>query len=154
MTTGTTVITGGMVLAHGSRQAAPADLLLRDDLIEAIAPPGSVNSESARRIDAANRLVIPGLINAHTHGHGGLAKGAGDWGSYRLKPTTLGANHYMNAWPVMNNDRAAEPDEAKSDFPLLYRFGKDGRLMLYLLDEDATRAAVKAGTASRASGPR
>ena len=73
------------------------------------------------------------------------AKGAGDWGSYRLKPTTLGSNHYLNAWPVMNNDRAAEPDEAKSDFLLLYRFGKDGRLMLYLLDEDATRAAVKAG---------
>ena len=73
------------------------------------------------------------------------AKGAGDWGSYRLKPTTLGANHYLNAWPVMNNDRAAEPDEAKSDFPLLYRFGKNGTLMLYLLDEDATRAAVKAG---------
>ncbi len=45
----------------------------------------------------------------------------------------------------MNNDRAAEPDEAKWDFLLLYRFGKDGRLMLYLLDEDATRAAIKAG---------
>lgn len=73
------------------------------------------------------------------------AKGAGDWGSYRLKPTTLGGNHYLNAWPVMNNDHGAEPGEAKSDFPLLYRFGKDGRLMLYLLDEDATRAAIKAG---------
>jgi len=73
------------------------------------------------------------------------AKGAGDWGSYRLKPTTLGTNHYLNAWPVMNNDRAAEPDEAKSDFLLLYRFGKDGTLMLYLLNEDATRAAIKAG---------
>jgi len=72
------------------------------------------------------------------------AKGTGDWGSYRLKPTTLGANHYLNAWPVMNNDRVAEPDEAKSDFLLLYRFGKDGRLMLYLLNEDATRAAIKA----------
>jgi hypothetical protein len=73
------------------------------------------------------------------------AKGAGDWGSYRLKPARLGANHYLNAWPVMNNDRAAEPNEAKSDFLLLYRFGKDGRLMLYLLNEDATRTAVKAG---------
>ena len=45
----------------------------------------------------------------------------------------------------MNDDRPADPDEAKSDFLLLYRFGKDGRLMLYLLDEDATRAAIKAG---------
>jgi len=73
------------------------------------------------------------------------AKGAGDWGSYRLKPSTLGANHYLNAWPVMNNDHAADPDEAKTDYLLLYRFEKDGRLMLYLLDEDATRAAITAG---------
>ena len=73
------------------------------------------------------------------------AKGAGDWGYYKLKPATLGANHFLNAWAVMNDDRPADPDEAKSDFLLLYRFGKDGRLMLYLLDEDATRAAIKSG---------
>jgi cytosine/adenosine deaminase-related metal-dependent hydrolase len=30
------------------------------------------------RQDASERLVIPGLINAHTHGHGSLGKGLGD----------------------------------------------------------------------------
>ena len=30
------------------------------DLIAAIAPPGEVTSESAERIDAASRLIIPG----------------------------------------------------------------------------------------------
>jgi hypothetical protein len=72
-------------------------------------------------------------------------KGSGDWGYYKLRPTMLGANHYLNAWAVMNNDHAADPDEAKSDFLLLYRIGKNGRLMLYLLDEDATRTAITAG---------
>jgi len=94
MPTGSAVITGGLVLTAGN--AAPADLLLRDDLIEAIAPPGSVTSENARRIDASNRLIIPGLINAHTHGHGGLAKGAGD----RWSLETL-----LNAGPWLNGNR-------------------------------------------------
>lgn len=95
MATGPAVITGGLVLA-GSGQAAPADLLLQDDLVAAIAPPGSVTSASARRIDATNRLIIPGLINAHTHGHGGLAKGAGD----RWSLETL-----LNAGPWLNGGR-------------------------------------------------
>src|ERR1700733_9090759 len=94
MATGLAVITGGLVLAAG--QAAPADLLLRDDLIEAIAPAGSVTSEAARRIDASNRLIIPGLINAHTHGHGGLGKGMGD----RWSLETL-----LNAGPWLNGGR-------------------------------------------------
>jgi hypothetical protein len=73
------------------------------------------------------------------------AKGSGDWGYYKLKPTTLGANHYLNAWAVMTDDHAADPSEANADVLLLYRFAKDGKLMLYMLDEDATRAAIKAG---------
>ena len=77
MAKGPAVITGGLVLAATGR-VAPSDLLLEDDRIAAIAPSGSVTSASARRIDAAGRLIIPGLINAHTHGHGGLAKGSGD----------------------------------------------------------------------------
>src|SRR4029077_14670786 len=63
MAKGPAVISGGLVLA-ATGQVAPSDLLLEDDLIAAIAPPGSATSASARRIDAANRLIIPGLINA------------------------------------------------------------------------------------------
>jgi 5-methylthioadenosine/S-adenosylhomocysteine deaminase len=96
MAKGQTVITGGLVLTAESGQAAPADLLLQDDLIAAIAPPGSVNSANARRFDASNRLIIPGLINAHTHGHGGLAKGAGD----RWSLETL-----LNSGPWLNGGR-------------------------------------------------
>ena len=96
MANGSAVVTGGLVLAAGSGQAAPADLLLQDDVIAAIAPAGSVTSEAVQRIDASNRLVIPGLINAHTHGHGGLAKGSGDRWSLEL---------LLNAGPWLNGGR-------------------------------------------------
>jgi guanine deaminase len=82
-----------LVLTAGSGQAAPADLLLQDDWIAAIAPPGSVTSEGVQRIDASKRLIIPGLINAHTHGHGGLAKGSGDCWSLE---TLLNAGPWLN----------------------------------------------------------
>jgi hypothetical protein len=72
-------------------------------------------------------------------------KDAGDWSTYKLKLATLGTNHFINAWGVLNNGRPADEAEAKADIPLLYRFGKDGKLTLYLLDEDATRAAIKTG---------
>jgi N-acyl-D-aspartate/D-glutamate deacylase len=32
----------------------------------------------ATPIDASRRLIHPGLVNAHTHSHGNLAKGMGD----------------------------------------------------------------------------
>ncbi|MFO1027603.1 MAG: amidohydrolase family protein [Acetobacteraceae bacterium] len=69
------VISGGLVVLPDEQGTRPADIVLTGDTITAIAAPGSV---SAPKIDAANRLIIPGLINAHTHGHGGLAKGLGD----------------------------------------------------------------------------
>ncbi|MDR3537696.1 MAG: amidohydrolase family protein [Acetobacteraceae bacterium] len=93
MPTVQTVITGALVLAEGTRQALPADLLLQDDHIAAIAPAGQVTSETVQRIDAADRLIIPGLVNAHTHGHGGLAKGAGDRWSLEL---LLNAGGWLN----------------------------------------------------------
>ena len=72
------------LLIHGARVLAPdalsapfAELLIEGGRIAAILPSGTVVEDAARH-DAAGRLVIPGLVNGHTHGHGGLAKGAGD----------------------------------------------------------------------------
>ena len=91
------VIFGGLVLAHGETVARPADIVLEGDSIEAIVPPGT--AEAARRIDATGRLIIPGLVNAHTHGHGGLAKGAGDRWSLEL---------LLNAGPWLNGGRTGD----------------------------------------------
>ncbi len=76
------IITGGLVLVAGEAGARLADIVLDGDSIAAIVPPGA--AQAARTIDASNRLIIPGLVNAHTHGHGGLAKGVGDRWSLEL----------------------------------------------------------------------
>ena len=70
-----TLITNGRVLDIETSTAPAADILINQGTIETVAPPGIAVPEDARVIDAADRLIIPGLINSHTHGHGSLYKG-------------------------------------------------------------------------------
>lgn len=72
-----TLVAGARVLAPDALSAPRADLLIEDGRIAAVLPAGTPVPDAARH-DAADRLVIPGLVNGHTHGHGGLAKGVGD----------------------------------------------------------------------------
>ena len=97
MQTDRVVVSGGMVLAWGEAHARPADIVLEGDSIAAIVPPGSARRAATdRRRGAADH---PGLINAHTHGHGGLGKGLGDRWSLEL---------LLNAGPWINGGRTAE----------------------------------------------
>ncbi|HBK04998.1 MAG TPA: S-adenosylhomocysteine deaminase [Acetobacteraceae bacterium] len=89
------IVSGGMVLVSGESSARRADLVLAGDSIAAIVPPDS--AQGTRTIDASDRLIIPGLINAHTHGHGGLGKGVGDLWSLEL---------LLNAGPWVNGGRS------------------------------------------------
>jgi 5-methylthioadenosine/S-adenosylhomocysteine deaminase len=73
-----TILRGGRVLDIAAGTAEPADLLVEDDTIREIGPPGCPAPAGAVEIAAARRLLHPGLVNAHTHGHGNLAKGMGD----------------------------------------------------------------------------
>src|SRR3954471_18380436 len=73
-----TIIRGGLVLDIRGGTADAADILIEDDVIREVGPPGVPAPEGAREIAASRRLIHPGLVNAHTHSHGNLGKGMGD----------------------------------------------------------------------------
>jgi guanine deaminase len=94
-----TVLRGGLVLDIGAGTADPADILIEDDTIREVGPPGCPAPADAREISAARRLIHPGLINAHTHSHGNLSKGMGDRWTLEL---------LLAAAPWIGGGRAAE----------------------------------------------
>jgi cytosine/adenosine deaminase-related metal-dependent hydrolase len=69
------LIRGGRVYDHDGdvHQPATADVLINGGVIERIAP--NIAPAGAEVIDAAGKLVAPGLVNAHYHSHDVLAKG-------------------------------------------------------------------------------
>lgn len=73
-----TIIRGGKIVNIAKHRADAADILIAGDTIVEIGKPGMAAPADAIVIDARRRLLHPGLINAHTHGHGNLAKGMGD----------------------------------------------------------------------------
>jgi 5-methylthioadenosine/S-adenosylhomocysteine deaminase len=73
-----TIVRNGRVLDITGHRAPPADILIAADTISEVGPPGLAAPADAVLIDATDRLIHPGLINAHTHGHGNLSKGMGD----------------------------------------------------------------------------
>ncbi len=94
-----TVIRGGRLLDIGRHAAPLRDLLVEDGRIAAIGEPGMPAPEGAVTVDASDRLLMPGLINAHSHGHGALAKGLGDLWTLEL---------LLNAAPWINGGRMME----------------------------------------------
>lgn len=69
------LIEGGRLLTAGRLDGAFANLLIDGDKIVAVLRPDEPVTDDARRIDAADRLLIPGLVNAHTHAMVHLCKG-------------------------------------------------------------------------------
>jgi 5-methylthioadenosine/S-adenosylhomocysteine deaminase len=84
------VIRGGRIVDAKSRRAVAADILVEDDAISAIGEPGLAAVDSVE-IDGRDRLLIPGLVNAHTHGHGNLSKALGDRWTLELMHNSLAA---------------------------------------------------------------
>ena len=72
------IIRNGRLLDTHAHRAEPADILIDGDTIAEVGPPGMDAPGDAEVLDASRRLMHPGLINAHTHGHGPLARGMGD----------------------------------------------------------------------------
>ncbi len=88
-----TVIRGGLVLDAASHAALARDILVDGDTIREIGPSGLAAPADAIVIAAGGRLLMPGLINAHTHGNGNLAKGMGD--RWTLE-TLINAGSHLN----------------------------------------------------------
>ena len=74
---GTILIKGAKLVDPAKRRAEPADVLITDGIIKAVGA-GIGAPADARIEDATGMMIHPGLINAHTHGHGGLARGHAD----------------------------------------------------------------------------
>ena len=70
------LIRGGRLYDHDGdvHQPAVADLLINGETIERVAP-AIAPADGVEVVEAAGKLVIPGLINAHYHSHDVLAKG-------------------------------------------------------------------------------
>jgi 5-methylthioadenosine/S-adenosylhomocysteine deaminase len=97
--TGYKIVRGGRVLDIAAGTAEPADILIENDTIREIGRPGCAAPEGAVEIDAARRLIHPGLVNAHTHSHGNLGKGMGDRWTLEL---------LLTAAPWLSGNRGAD----------------------------------------------
>ena len=95
-----TIIRGGRVLDAAAHRAEPADVLVDGATIKEIGRPGMPAPEGAVTLDARDRMLMPGLVNAHTHAHGALVRGlAGD----RVPLELL-----LNQSGVLNGNRTVE----------------------------------------------
>jgi 5-methylthioadenosine/S-adenosylhomocysteine deaminase len=72
------LIKGGLVIDPAEGAARPLDLLIQDGKIAQVGAPGSIHGDDIAIHDASDRLVLPGLVNSHTHGHANLMKGVAD----------------------------------------------------------------------------
>jgi cytosine/adenosine deaminase-related metal-dependent hydrolase len=72
------LIRGGLVADPESGRVSSLDLLIENKVIARIGPPGSIAEPRIVEHDATSRLIVPGFVNAHTHGHANLAKGVAD----------------------------------------------------------------------------
>lgn len=97
MTSDLLVVEGGLVLNH-DLSAHKRDIVVQDGAIVDVVPAGG-GPASARRMNASDRAIIPGLVNAHVHGHGNLAKGLVEdrW------PLEL----FLNALPGLSGNQTA-----------------------------------------------
>src|SRR5262245_5634190 len=69
------LVRGGLVLAGPEASPAATDILIEGDRIVRVGPDLPATPDTTV-LDARDRLVIPGLVNAHTHAHNNIARGA------------------------------------------------------------------------------
>jgi 5-methylthioadenosine/S-adenosylhomocysteine deaminase len=70
------LLQGGLVLTLDRRVGdfARADVLIEDGKIREVRPDIAVSGDGVAVIDAANRIVIPGFVDTHSHSYQGLLR--------------------------------------------------------------------------------
>ena len=71
------LLRGGQVLNSQLTHLQKADILIEDDRITAVGLNLDVPT-GVKELDASANIILPGLINAHTHSHNNFTKGSGD----------------------------------------------------------------------------
>lgn len=94
------VIRNGLLIDPIARRAAPADILIEGDALTEVGPPGLKAPDGAAEIDATDKLIMPGMVNGHTHGHGCLAKG--------LVEDNWTLELFLNSGPALSGNRTLE----------------------------------------------
>jgi len=79
-------------------QGLLVDLLIEHGRIAAITAPGALPADGRAELDAADCAVLPGLVNAHTHAHGALARGA--------VPDRISLEGFLARGPALNGGRS------------------------------------------------
>lgn len=98
--TDTCIVAHGLLLTDPAQPAQPGDLLLQDGRIRAVGAPGAFTAVAgARVVDARDRLVVPGLVNGHTHAHGALGRGA---------VADVALEGFLAASPAINGQRGLD----------------------------------------------
>ncbi|MGA2445221.1 MAG: putative aminohydrolase SsnA [Opitutaceae bacterium] len=89
------LIENGTVLSTGGtpRVLRRHSILIEDGLITRVAPPGRFGRFAGKRIDASGKVVLPGLINAHTHCYSTFARGL-----TKIKPAQDFTGVLKNLW--------------------------------------------------------
>ncbi len=97
------VIRDALVLsADRAHDAARADVVVEGDRISALLAAGTASADGARIIDGRDRLLFPGLVNAHTHSPSNVLKGTGDL-----------LSHPAFMWRNQADTNGRTPDEIK-----------------------------------------
>jgi 5-methylthioadenosine/S-adenosylhomocysteine deaminase len=67
-----------IVTADAGQSGSRADIVIADGRISAMVDAGTAATSGTTVIDASDRLLMPGLVNAHTHSPTNVLKGTGD----------------------------------------------------------------------------
>ncbi len=105
------IITGGNVITGGTEPRVIHDgaVAVQGGLIADVGPASDVASRcpGAAVLDASGKLVMPGLVNAHTHLYSALARGM----TARIEPSENFVEILEHLWWRL--DRALSPDDVR-----------------------------------------